>query len=128
MSLTLGSLWPKSLLPVSYTALNMLLCSSVKYKTLFTCPLAVVQSVGKNHIFAYRVSLQKLLCLNLTNASKCVAEMTTASKLHSTDYVSVFICQLQGILHMSSCDGAGGRENLIFAYRISLRNLETYFA
>ena len=92
----------------------MLLCSSVNYKTLFTCPLAVVQSVGKNHIFAYRVSLRKLLCLNLTNASKCVAELTTASKLHSTNYVSVLIGQLQGILHMSSCDGIVGREKSHF--------------
>ena len=68
----------------------------------------------KNHIFANRVSLQKLFCLNLTNAREFVAKLTTASKLHRTDYVSVFIGQLQGILHMSSCDGTVGTEKSHF--------------
>ena len=74
----------------------------------------MVHSAGKNLIFAHRVSLRKLLSLNLTNASKCMAELTTASKLHRTDYVSVFIGQLQGILHMSSCDCTFGREKSHF--------------
>ena len=62
----------------------------------------------------FSAKLRNLLCLNVTNASKCVAKLTTASKLHSTDYVSVFIGQLQGILHMSSCDGTVGREKSHF--------------
>ena len=62
----------------------------------------------------FSAKLRNLLCLNLTIASKCVAELTTASKLHRTDYVSVFIGQLQGILHMFSCDGTVGREKSHF--------------
>ena len=91
MSQQQGSLWLSCLLPVSYTAPTMLLCSSVKCKAFCTCPLVMVQSVGKNLIFAYRVSLQNLLCLNVTNTREFVAELTTASKLHSTEYAAVFI-------------------------------------
>ena len=74
----------------------------------------------------FSAKLRNLLCLNVTNASKCVAKLTTASMLHSTDYVSVFIGQLQGILYMSSCDGAGGREKSHFClpnFSAKLRNL-----
>ena len=65
----------------------------------------MVQSVGKNLIFAYRVSLRNLLCLNVTNAREFVAQHPIVSMLHSTDHVAVFTSPVQWVLHMSSCDG-----------------------
>ena len=99
------SLWSSCPLPVSYTALTILLYSSVKCKAFCTCPLWVVQSVGENLIFAYRVSLRNLLCLNVTNAREFVAQHPIVSMLHSTDHVAVFTSLVQWVLHMSSCDG-----------------------
>ena len=43
-----------------------------------------------------------------------MAEMTTASKLHSTEYAAVFIGQVQDTFHMSSCGGTVGREKSHF--------------
>ena len=40
--------------------------------------------------------------------------MTTASKLHSTEYAAVFIGQVQDTFHMSSCGDTVSREKSYF--------------
>ena len=55
-----------------------------------------------------------------------MAEMTTASKLHSTEYAAVFIGQVQDTFHMSSCGGTVSREKITFLPTKFL--CENYFA
>ena len=64
----------------------------------------------KNCVQAYRDSLRNTNCRNVTTTRKFVAQLSIASNLHSTDYAAVFISQVQGILHMSSCSGIVGRQ------------------
>ena len=74
----------------------------------------------------FSAKLTKLLCLNVTNAREFVTKMTTASKLHSTEYAAVFIGQVQDTVHMSSCSGTVGREKSHFClpnFSAKLRNL-----
>ena len=51
-----------------------------------------------------------------------MAQPSIASMLYSNDYVAVFIDQVEGILHMSSCSGTVVGKSLIFVL------CETYFA
>ena len=57
------------------------------------------------------------LCLNVinvTNTNEFVAQLSTVSKIHSTDCVAVFTSLVQGILHMSPFGGTVGREKSHF--------------
>ena len=96
-----GNVEPTWLLPVSYTTFVVLLPFIIRLQAFCTCPLSVVHSVRKNLIFAYRVSLRNLLCLNVTNARDFVAKHPIVSKLYSTDHVAVFTSPVQCVLHMS---------------------------
>ena len=58
----------------------------------------------KNCVRAYRDSLRNTNSRNVTTTRKFVAQLSIASKF------AMFISQVQGILHMSSCSGTVGRQ------------------
>ena len=69
-----------------------------------------VASIGdtfgrKNHVWAYRGSLPSAHCRNVTKVSEFVVKLPSTSKLYSTNYIAVFIGQVQGVLHTSSFYG-----------------------
>ena len=52
--------------------------------------------------------------IDLHSQTAFCSQLPIASKLHSTDYVTVFISQVQDILHMSSFGSTVGREKSHF--------------
>ena len=69
-----------------------------------------VASIGdtfgrKNHVWAYRGSLRSTHGRNVTKVSEFVVKLPITSKLYSTNYIAVFIGQVQGVLHTSSFHG-----------------------
>ena len=59
----------------------------------------------KNHVWAYRGSLRSAHCRNVTKVGEFVVKLPITGMLHSTNYIAVFIGQVQGVLHMSSFGG-----------------------